>query len=84
MWRNNGKELFYFGGKDSIVAVPVETGAAFRAGARQTLFRVPASSRTLFVLSPDGQRILVNQLLEESIRTPITVVADWDAELNNK
>jgi eukaryotic-like serine/threonine-protein kinase len=84
LWRNDGKELFYFGGSDSIVAVPVETGAAFRAGARQTLFRVPASSRTLFVLSPDGQRILVNQLLEESIRTPITVVANWDAEINKK
>jgi hypothetical protein len=29
-------------------------------------------------------RILVNQLLEESKRTPISVVANWDAELNRK
>jgi hypothetical protein len=40
--------------------------------------------RTVFVLSPDGQRILVNQLLEESNRTPITVVANWEAELKKK
>ena len=90
VWRNDGKELFYFGGRgsNSIVAVTVETGATFRAGAPQALFQAPlrnlSSSRTVFVLSPDGQRILANQLLEESIRTPITVVANWDAELNKK
>jgi eukaryotic-like serine/threonine-protein kinase len=89
LWRNDGKELFYVGGSDSIVAVPVETGATFRAAARQTLFRVPrlpnlASSRTVFVLSPDGQRILVNQLLEESNQTPVSVVANWDAELKKQ
>jgi dipeptidyl aminopeptidase/acylaminoacyl peptidase len=88
VWRNDGKELFYFGASKSIVAVPVETGTTFRAGAPQTLFQVPlpnlAGSRTVFVVLPDGQRILVNQLLEESNRTPITVVANWDAELKKK
>jgi len=88
VWRNDGKELFYFGGSNSIVAVSVETGTTFRAGAPQALFSVAAGSlsgsRSLFALSSDGQRILVNQLLEESKRTPISVVANWDAELNKK
>jgi Tol biopolymer transport system component len=88
VWRNDGKELFFLGGSHSIVAVPVETGAAFRAGAPQTLFQVPlpnlAGARTVFGLSPDGQRSLVNQLLEEPNRTPVTVVANWDAELKKK
>src|ERR1700694_5092604 len=85
-----GRRFSIFGGRgsNSIVAVTVETGATFRAGAPQALFQAPlrnlSSSRTVFVLSPDGQRILANQLLEESIRTPITVVANWDAELNKK
>jgi len=88
VWRNDGKELFYFGGSNYIVAVPVETGATFRAGAPQALFSVAtrslSGSRSVFALSSDGQRILVNQLLEESNRTPISVVANWDAELNKK
>jgi eukaryotic-like serine/threonine-protein kinase len=87
VWRNDGKELFYLGGSNSVVAVPVETGEEFRAGAPQSLFQVPmlnmSGYRTVFVLSPDGQRILVNQP-RESIRTPITVVANWDTELNKK
>jgi eukaryotic-like serine/threonine-protein kinase len=89
LWRNDGKELFYVGGSGGIVAVPVETGATFRAGAPQVLFQVPllnltAQPRTVFALSSDGQRILVNHLLEESNRTPITVVANWEAELKKK
>jgi serine/threonine protein kinase len=88
VWRNDGKELFYLGASNHIVAVPVETGATFRAGAPQALFSVAtgslSGSRSVFALSSDGQRILVNQLLEESNRTPISVVANWDAELNKK
>jgi eukaryotic-like serine/threonine-protein kinase len=88
VWRNDGKELFYFGASDSIVAVPVETGAKFRAGAPYALFHVSLPNlggfRTVFGLSPDGQRILVNQLLEGTSRTPVSVVANWDAELNKK
>jgi len=88
LWRNDGKELFYFG-SNSVVAVPVETGTTFRAGAPRALFPVRlhmnvSFDRTVFVLSPDGQRIIVNQLLEESSRTPITVVANWEAELKKK
>jgi Tol biopolymer transport system component len=83
VWRNDGKELFYFGGSNRIVAVPVETKLTFRAGTPQTLFQARLRSTTgspKFVISPDGQRLLVNQLLEESTRRPITVVANWDAE----
>jgi hypothetical protein len=54
------------------VAVPVDTGATFRAGAPNVLFHMPltnlAGSRTVFGLSPDGQRILVNQLVEGTNR----------------
>ena len=88
VWRNDGKELFYLGASNSIVAVSVEGGTTFRAGAPQTLFQVPLLNmtgfRTVFALSPDGQRILVNQFLEESNRTPVSVVANWTAELTKK
>jgi hypothetical protein len=43
-----------------------------------------SGSCSVFALSSDGQRMQVNQLLEESNRTPISVVAKWDAELNKK
>lgn len=89
LWRSDGKELFYLGGSNGIVAVPVESEVTFRASTPQTLFQVPARLRNTsgspkFALSPDGQRILVNQLLEESTRTPITVVANWDVELKKR
>ena len=89
LWRDDGKELFYVGGSNSIVAVPVETGATFRAGVPQTLFQVPLANsatqpRAVFAIPAGEQRILVNQVLEESNRTPITVVVNWAAELKRK
>jgi hypothetical protein len=72
------------------VAVSAETGATFRASAPKPLFQVHlgntnlGGSRTEFVLSPDDQRIFVNQLLEESTRAPITVIINWAAELKEK
>jgi len=38
-------------------------------------------SRSSFVVTPDGQRFLVNINAEEAARVPITVVVHWTAEL---
>ncbi len=90
VWRADGKELFYIGADNKIMAVPVESGAGFRAGVPQALFPAPVrgfivtGSRTEISVSRDGQKILVNALQEESIRAPITVVANWDGELRKK
>ena len=87
VWRADGKELFYIGADNKIMAVPVESGASFRAGVPQALFParvrgfIVTGSRTEISVLRDGQKILVNALQEESIRAPITVVANWTSEL---
>ena len=86
-WRRDGRELFYIGPGDKITAVGIEPGATLRPGIPQQLLHVPMTShlltaaRTEFDVSADGQRILVNKLLEERTPRPITVLTDWTAEL---
>jgi hypothetical protein len=40
VWRQDGKELFYWSGDRKIVAVPVKSGAQFEAGVPKELFSV--------------------------------------------
>ena len=84
-WRNDGKELFYLGSDDRVMAVPVETGRVFRAGAPKALFQ----TRTLGPSSPfvfkmevsgNGQRFLVNRANAVDA-TPITVLVNWQSAL---
>jgi len=89
VWRSDGKELVYFGTNSTIIAMAVETGATFRAGASQLLFQVPPpdtsnAPRSVFVLDRDGQRILVNRGVSDSSRKEITVLTNWEAELTKK
>lgn len=68
------------------MAVPIKTEPAFEAGAPQLLFptRVPrlvGSYRQQYVPTADGQRFLVNTLVEEAAVSPITVVLNWTAGL---
>jgi len=89
-WRGDGKEIFYAGLDQTIVAVPVETGqAGFRTGRAEPLFQVPLLVNSIgtddFVPSPDGRRFLVAYAIEESgLPTPITVVLDWDAAVTSE
>jgi len=49
--------------------------------------RVPAgvtANRTHYVPSRDGQRFLVNTQIGEAQPTPITVVLNWSATVNEK
>jgi Tol biopolymer transport system component len=40
-WSPNGRELFYIDGAGALVAVPIESGTAFRAGNPMKLFDAP-------------------------------------------
>jgi hypothetical protein len=41
---------------------------------------VQTSNRQQYMASPDGQRFLMNSIVEEAMRSPITVVLDWRNE----
>jgi eukaryotic-like serine/threonine-protein kinase len=82
-WRADGKELFYMASDAKLMAVPVQTGQGFNAGAPAPLFQttpkemVATSESFLYDVSPDGQKILVNTALKNVEAQPITVILHW-------
>ena len=82
-WRRDGRELYYRNGT-SLVAVPVQLGAAFSAGAPTKLFETrfsPSIVRSLFRPSADGQRFLVLGPLSREAEQPASVVLNWTSAL---
>ena len=70
------------------MAVDVKVnGSAFSADVPKELFALRLQTvnlpgpRNSFVASADGQRFLVASVPEERIRTPMTVVLNWTADL---
>jgi Tol biopolymer transport system component len=81
-WRHDGSEIFYVAG-NRLMAAPVSgQGATFEVGAARPLFEVrPRSGFGYFYdVSPDGQRFLVNTMIENT-SAPITLVVNWPALL---
>jgi serine/threonine protein kinase/Tol biopolymer transport system component len=87
VWRSDGKELYYLALDGKIMAAEVKPGSDFAVGLPVPLFDSGlrpeglTESRSSFVVTPDGQRFLVNTNAEEAARVPITVVVHWTAEL---
>ena len=86
-WRRDGKELFYLGSDNRLMAVPVQLdtrGENVDVGTPVPLFptRLAGEPRNdsarHYMVSPDGQRFLLDTLTEVSI--PITVVLNWKPE----
>ena len=91
-WRADGKELFFLS-RGMLTVVPVsDQGAAFQIEAARPLFQVQPRLTTSggfagysYDVFPDGQRFLVNTLLQESEETssePIALLVNWPALLN--
>ena len=87
-WRADGKELFFQGLDQTIMAVPIHSAASFQAGVPAPLFRTPlvTGQYTVSTWCPtaDGQRfyVLTPAL---GIRAPrITLVTNWTAELKKR
>jgi Tol biopolymer transport system component len=85
-WRRDGKELFYLGLDNSLMAVPIVKtagGQRIEAGTAVPLFRAdvigrdPGSvlSTQQYAVSPDGQRFLLNTTAD--VTSPISVILNW-------
>ena len=81
-WRQDGKELFYLSLQGQLMAVPVGPGTGSQAIdvlAPTPLFTapvgdvLPANSRQQYVVSPDGQRFLLNTEIADG-SAPIVVI----------
>ena len=86
-WRRDGKELFYLAPDKKIMAVPITTGDSLEPGSPVALFTtsVPltglSGDRNHYIVAGDGQRFLVNNVLEESNMRPIIFVLNWEGAL---
>ncbi len=82
-WARNGRELFYRSG-NRMMAVEVESGAAFRAGAPKMLFE-RAGLTDGFDVAPDGQRFLVIKPGAAPAQAgELRVVVNWFEELRRR
>ena len=78
VWSRDGKELFFIGSDQKLMAVEVNSGAKFEAGVPKPLFETRGA--TSFDVSKDGRFLIATQT-EQSASTPITVVVNWMAGL---
>jgi len=84
-WRADGKEILYIAGDGAMTAVPIESGRAkFQPGMAIPLFSTPIEDNTFsrqFDVSPDGQRFLLFQPVEQAASEPLTVILNWQSLL---
>ncbi|MGH9891764.1 MAG: hypothetical protein ACREA0_07245, partial [bacterium] len=81
-WRRDGRELFYVGADNQLMAVPIRLGSSAEPGTPTALFALE-TARTVheeYDVSPDGQRFLINSLVPGSAAAP-TVVLNWTADI---
>jgi serine/threonine protein kinase len=86
-WRRDGKELFYIGPENAIMAGEVEgKGASFNVGRSQRLFIAPVNPfASTYDVAPDGQRFVMGVSPEEE-SPPLVLMFNWTAafRLNNR
>jgi Tol biopolymer transport system component len=88
VWRDDGKELFFRTGSDTLMAAAVVPGEAFDWATPVPLFAsgAPFGQFVTSVWRPtaDGQRFYVLRTLASGGHAPIAVVIDWAAEANRR
>jgi Tol biopolymer transport system component len=84
-WRRDGKELFYVGFDNQLMAAEVDsTGTRFAVTNVRPLFDShlrAGSGGNRMDASPDGQQFLINMTPESTAPSPITLVVNWLAGL---
>ena len=81
MWRADSRELFFVGNDRRFYAVNVPESGPSPSIEPEFLFNLHANvanTRNSYVPSADGQRFLVNMVLD-SEDAPINVISNWTA-----
>ncbi len=82
-WRRDGQEIFYLAPGSRLMAAAVKgQGANFEVGAARPLFQTRHRTGwgNSYDVSADGQRFLVNALLDVA-EEPVTLVVNWMADM---
>lgn len=84
MWRKDGKELFFQSNEQEMMAVDVrENGDSLQLGTPHVLFKAATvnGSSGPYTVSPDGQKFVMNILMNQGGQEPLTLVTNWTADL---
>ena len=85
-WNPNGKELFYIGADDRLMALPITAssdGKTVDFGTQTPLFATNITSpgvntfRPQYAVSPDGRSFVLQSLVGQANASPITVILNW-------
>ncbi len=80
-WRRDGKELFFISSESKLMVVQIQTNPAFDATFPKPLFvtnaRFMGPMRWNYSISNDGQRFLINTLVETSTVRPVHLIFNW-------
>jgi len=83
-WRPDGRELFYIALDGRLMAAPIQVSADGQlvVGIPVALFathvgRVLPTIGAQYIVSPDGQRFLMNTLVLDASPTPIRLILNW-------
>jgi Tol biopolymer transport system component len=81
-WNRNGREMFFRSG-DKMMAVDVETGAAFRSGSPEMLFTKASQD---YDVAPDGKRFIMLKpaAAPEGSPSELHVILNWFDELRRR
>ncbi len=87
-WSRSGRELFYHGGRGSMVAVEVETGATFSLGTSRVLFTNPdyalGGLHPSYDVAPGDNRFLMIRVLPREEDRRMILVLNFFEELKAK
>jgi serine/threonine protein kinase/Tol biopolymer transport system component len=81
-WHRDGRELFYYARDGKLMTAPVRSGESFEVDAAVSLFEFRAGTSPGFApyaVTADGQRFLINAVVETEPNAPLTVVVNWAA-----
>jgi hypothetical protein len=85
-WRGDGRELFFVGPDNTLMAVDVTPGPELTIGAPRPLFRAPMPGnlddfRNQYVVAKDGKRFLIVTVADNEPLQAIQVIFNWTALL---
>jgi Tol biopolymer transport system component len=81
-WRADGRELYYVGPGDFVMAVTVTPGARLKAGAPAPLFRVEGIRN--YDVTADGSKFLVTTPSDPDRDSQVRVIVNWTAALKQR
>jgi dipeptidyl aminopeptidase/acylaminoacyl peptidase len=83
VWRGAGREIFYVSIDEKMMAVPVTPGPEFESGSPVALFDAPirVHQARQYDVTPDGQRFLLNRIVENATPEPVMLIQNWSTKL---